>query len=72
VARRDIWKTFNSIPGFQDLFKHMDSTREEHKIDTLHKVQKCKLIFVNTEEEQPEEKKKLKSTLVLILYIGVV
>lgn len=50
----------------------MDSTREEHKIDTLHKVQKCKLIFVNTEEEQPEEKKKLKSTLVLILYIGVI
>lgn len=61
MARRDIWKTFNSIPGFQELFKHTDSTREEHKIDTLHKVQKCKLIFFNTEEEEQEGKKSSKA-----------
>lgn len=33
----------------------MYTITEEHKIDTLHKVQKCKLIFFNTEEEKEEE-----------------
>lgn len=71
VARRDKWKTFNSIPGFQELFKHMYTTTEEHEIDTLHKVQKCKLIFFNTEEEEQEGKKSSKA-LWSSSYIGVI